>query len=168
MNPLAWQREHQVALLVGAVLGIAAGLLAGFAHNDIHLQHCSSGLWKGTAFDGHFWSLFRSRRSLCTTAFAHIDCGAAVQLRLYVHLIADPSIAGSEGTDQMISTEINEQGHHLAMAASLRVLARHVALAVNPSHPDEWFTELGQDVFDYVDRTTHSTNHPSETRAIKE
>jgi hypothetical protein len=37
MNPLAWQREHQVALLVGAVLGIAAGLLAGFAHNDIHL-----------------------------------------------------------------------------------------------------------------------------------
>jgi hypothetical protein len=79
-----------------------------------------------------------------------------------------PSIAGSEGTDQMKSTEINEQGHHLALAASLRVLARHVALAVNPSHADEWFTELGQDVFDYVDRTTHPTNHPSETRAIKE
>jgi hypothetical protein len=37
MNPLAWQREHQVALLLGTVLGIAAGLLVGFAHNNIHL-----------------------------------------------------------------------------------------------------------------------------------
>jgi hypothetical protein len=37
MNPLAWQREHQVALLLGTVLGIAAGLLVGFAHNNVHL-----------------------------------------------------------------------------------------------------------------------------------
>jgi prepilin signal peptidase PulO-like enzyme (type II secretory pathway) len=37
MNPLTWQREHQVALLLGTVLGIVAGLLVGFTHNDIHL-----------------------------------------------------------------------------------------------------------------------------------
>jgi hypothetical protein len=37
MNPLAWQREHQVALLLGTVLGIAAGLLVGFVHNNIRL-----------------------------------------------------------------------------------------------------------------------------------
>jgi prepilin signal peptidase PulO-like enzyme (type II secretory pathway) len=49
MNPLTWQREHQVALLLGTVLGIVAGLLVGFTHNDIHLttlQHwvASSGI----------------------------------------------------------------------------------------------------------------------------
>lgn len=37
MNPLTWQREHQVALLLGAGLGIVAGLLVGFIHNDVHL-----------------------------------------------------------------------------------------------------------------------------------
>jgi hypothetical protein len=68
----------------------------------------------------------------------------------------------------MKRNEINEQGHHLATAAGLRVLAQHVASVANPSHPDEWFTEFGQDVFDYVDRTTHPTHHPSEIRAIKE
>jgi hypothetical protein len=38
MNPFAWQREHQVALLLGTVLGIAAGFLIGFSHNDVHLS----------------------------------------------------------------------------------------------------------------------------------
>jgi hypothetical protein len=37
MNPLTWQREHQLALLLGTVLGIFAGLLVGFIHNDVHL-----------------------------------------------------------------------------------------------------------------------------------
>ena len=37
MNPLTWQREHQVALLLGIVLGIVAGLLVGFVHNNVHL-----------------------------------------------------------------------------------------------------------------------------------
>jgi hypothetical protein len=37
MNPLAWRREHQVALIIGTVLGIAAGVLAGFALNSVHL-----------------------------------------------------------------------------------------------------------------------------------
>jgi hypothetical protein len=37
MNPLTWRREHQVALLIGTVLGAAAGFLIGFSHNDVHL-----------------------------------------------------------------------------------------------------------------------------------
>ena len=37
MNPLAWRREHQLALLLGTVLGIALGLLVGCALNNIHL-----------------------------------------------------------------------------------------------------------------------------------
>jgi hypothetical protein len=37
MNPLTWRPEHQVALLLGTVLGIVAGLLVGVFHHDIHL-----------------------------------------------------------------------------------------------------------------------------------
>jgi hypothetical protein len=37
MNPLTWRREHQMALLLGTVLGIAAGFLVGFIHNEVHL-----------------------------------------------------------------------------------------------------------------------------------
>jgi prepilin signal peptidase PulO-like enzyme (type II secretory pathway) len=37
MNPLTWQREHQMALLLGTVLGILAGLLVGYIQHDIHL-----------------------------------------------------------------------------------------------------------------------------------
>jgi hypothetical protein len=37
MNPLTWQREHKMALLMGTVLGIVAGLLVGYIHHDIHI-----------------------------------------------------------------------------------------------------------------------------------
>ena len=47
MNPLAWPREHQVALLLGTVLGIAAGLLAGFALNNIHLPTLQQWITEG-------------------------------------------------------------------------------------------------------------------------
>ena len=36
MNPLTWQREHQLALLLGVVLGIILGLLAGFTYEGFH------------------------------------------------------------------------------------------------------------------------------------
>ena len=36
MNPLTWQREHQVALLLGIVLGIVLGLLVGFTYEGFH------------------------------------------------------------------------------------------------------------------------------------
>jgi hypothetical protein len=49
MNPLAWQREHQVALLLGIVLGIVAGLFVGFTHNDIHLATLQDWVARGHA-----------------------------------------------------------------------------------------------------------------------
>jgi hypothetical protein len=64
--------------------------------------------------------------------------------------------------------EIRDHGHHLAMAASLRLVASRIAMLANPEHPDEWFTELGQDTFDYVDRTHNPAYTAYETRAIKE
>jgi H+/Cl- antiporter ClcA len=36
MNPLTWQCEHQVALLLAIVLGIVLGLLAGFMYEGFH------------------------------------------------------------------------------------------------------------------------------------
>ena len=38
MNPLTWRREHQIALLLGTVLGIVAGLLVGFVRAGIHFE----------------------------------------------------------------------------------------------------------------------------------
>jgi predicted ABC-type sugar transport system permease subunit len=37
MNPSTWRREDQVALLLGTVLGIVAGLLVGYIQHDIHI-----------------------------------------------------------------------------------------------------------------------------------
>jgi hypothetical protein len=54
MSPLAWQREHQVALLLGIVFGIVAGLLVGFVHDDVHLTTLQ--LWIG-AGPGLRWTL---------------------------------------------------------------------------------------------------------------
>jgi hypothetical protein len=36
MNPLQWRSEHQVALLLGVVVGIALGFVTGYMHNNIH------------------------------------------------------------------------------------------------------------------------------------
>jgi hypothetical protein len=35
MNPLNWRREHQVALLLGGVIGIAMGLLIGYMYDTL-------------------------------------------------------------------------------------------------------------------------------------
>jgi hypothetical protein len=50
MNPLTWQREHQVALLLGTMLGIVAGLLVGFTHNNIHLATLQQWVAGGPGF----------------------------------------------------------------------------------------------------------------------
>jgi hypothetical protein len=55
MNPLTWQREHQMALLIGTVLGIVAGLFVGYVHHDIRfatLQQWFSG-WSSVR-----WAVF--------------------------------------------------------------------------------------------------------------
>jgi len=36
MNPLDWRPEHQVALLLGVVIGIVIGLAGGFMYDGIH------------------------------------------------------------------------------------------------------------------------------------
>jgi xanthine/uracil permease len=36
MNPLTWRREHQIALLLGVVLGFVAALVVGFIYNGVH------------------------------------------------------------------------------------------------------------------------------------
>jgi uncharacterized membrane protein YeaQ/YmgE (transglycosylase-associated protein family) len=50
MNPLTWQREHQIALLLGVVLGIVAALLVGFIYNGAH--YATLQYWS-------YWSAFR-------------------------------------------------------------------------------------------------------------
>lgn len=52
MNPLQWRSEHQVALLLGVVVGIALGFVAGYIHHDIRIDNAaafSSYLMKGSA-----------------------------------------------------------------------------------------------------------------------
>lgn len=36
MNPLRWQREHQVALAVATLLGFAAGLAYGYSRGETY------------------------------------------------------------------------------------------------------------------------------------
>ena len=45
MNPLQWRSEHQVALLLGVVVGIALGFVTGYMHNNIHLHDGSFSLY---------------------------------------------------------------------------------------------------------------------------
>jgi hypothetical protein len=42
MNPLQWRRKHQVALLLGVVVGIALGFVAGYMHHDIRFENAAA------------------------------------------------------------------------------------------------------------------------------
>ncbi|HXQ82627.1 MAG TPA: hypothetical protein VN769_01025 [Xanthobacteraceae bacterium] len=64
--------------------------------------------------------------------------------------------------------EIRGHGHHLAMAAAIRMLAAHMAQIADPKHAEQWFTMLGQRTFDYVDRTNHPGFDEPTMREIKE
>jgi len=58
MNPLQWRSEHQVALLLGVVVGIALGFVTGYMHNNIHFTDTvsfSSYLTGGSALR---WGVF--------------------------------------------------------------------------------------------------------------
>jgi hypothetical protein len=41
MNPLQWRSEHQVALLLGVVVGIALGFVTGYTHHNIHFDNAA-------------------------------------------------------------------------------------------------------------------------------
>ncbi len=51
MNPLAWRREHQVALLLGAVIGIAVGLVVDLIyHSPGHYGTYGEVVWSYSGF----------------------------------------------------------------------------------------------------------------------
>ena len=51
MNPMAWRSEHQLALILAAVLGIIIGLATGYMYH--HVQYASSQAWFSS------WSSYR-------------------------------------------------------------------------------------------------------------
>ena len=53
MNPFVWRREHQVAVILGAVLGAAIVEVIGFMYRGLNFGITSSDL---------FWSARLSRR----------------------------------------------------------------------------------------------------------
>ncbi len=58
MNPLQWRSAHQVALLLGVVVGIALGFVTGYMHHNIHFENAaefSSYLTGGSALR---WGVF--------------------------------------------------------------------------------------------------------------
>jgi hypothetical protein len=57
MNPLKWRSEHQLALVLGAVLGIGLGFVAGYAYHGISFSsgNLSPYLTGGSAFR---WGIF--------------------------------------------------------------------------------------------------------------
>jgi len=57
MNPLNWRRPHQMALLLGAALGIALGFITGYMHENVHYANPTFSLYLtgGSAFR---WGLF--------------------------------------------------------------------------------------------------------------
>jgi hypothetical protein len=55
MNPLKWRREHQVALVLGALIGVAVGLAIGFIYNGVHYVTLFPWLAGGSALR---WGVF--------------------------------------------------------------------------------------------------------------
>jgi hypothetical protein len=43
MNPFKWRREHQIALVLGAVLGAVILLVIGFMYRGLNYEMISSG-----------------------------------------------------------------------------------------------------------------------------
>jgi xanthine/uracil permease len=58
MNPLQWRSEHQVALLLGVLVGIALGFVTGYMHHNVRFENAaefSSYLTGGSALR---WGIF--------------------------------------------------------------------------------------------------------------
>jgi hypothetical protein len=45
MNPFAWRQEHQVAIIVGAVLGAVILVVIGFMYRELNYGLIGSGLF---------------------------------------------------------------------------------------------------------------------------
>jgi len=68
----------------------------------------------------------------------------------------------------MDTQAIRRSGNHLAIAASIRILAFEMAKIANPVDPESWFTALGQKTFQYVDATSNPNFDEQTTKAVKE
>lgn len=49
MNPFVWRREHQVALILGAILGAVIMIVIGFMYRELNYGTISAGqLWSAS------------------------------------------------------------------------------------------------------------------------
>jgi hypothetical protein len=64
--------------------------------------------------------------------------------------------------------QIRDHGQHLAITATIRVLAMQVANIASPTNPEKWFTGLGQRTFGYVDGVKHKDFDEPTIKAVKE
>jgi hypothetical protein len=48
MNPFAWRKEHQVAIIVGAILGAVILEVIGLMYRDLHYATMSGFFWTGS------------------------------------------------------------------------------------------------------------------------
>ena len=63
MNPLKWKREHQIALVLGIIVGVSLGLVLGYlvyATNTEAEDGYRFGSWmrQGISRGAHWWGLF--------------------------------------------------------------------------------------------------------------
>jgi len=65
MNPLKWRREHQVALALGAAMGICVGLVIGYIYNDVHFANATLPLFLEGG-SGFRWGVFGALVGGCT------------------------------------------------------------------------------------------------------
>jgi hypothetical protein len=74
MNPLQWRSKHQVALLLGVVVGIALGFVTGYLHHtNIHLQ------------DGSFSSYLAAGSALRWGVFGALIGGTIIYIQQLLH-----------------------------------------------------------------------------------
>jgi hypothetical protein len=71
INPLTWRREHQLALIVAAIIGVIIGLAVGYMYHRV--QFATSSLWFWS------WSSFR------WAAIGAIIGAAVIYIRQLVH-----------------------------------------------------------------------------------
>ena len=48
MNPFAWRQEHQVAIIVGAILGAVIFEVIGLMYRNLHYVTMSPHFWTGS------------------------------------------------------------------------------------------------------------------------
>jgi hypothetical protein len=63
MNPFVWRREHQMALVLGAILGAIVLRLIGFMYWGFNYQQSSGMLWSASTAR---WAILGALIGVCT------------------------------------------------------------------------------------------------------